>query len=391
MAFLIFSALIASVYVLSLGSIGVATGQPTNHPDNVHLYMVGHSLIGMDLPLTLESISEELEMTMRFRTQVLNGAGLRWNWLGNAYELLDATGSNWQNGLTNLDIWDNGYPPTVDHGRNQGIIRDDMISGEYDALIITEGFDGQAEFGFDEQFHGLPDDDQHNGWMSSLLGGLYYDLAVTSNPDTRVFLYETWPPLGNEWSGGSWRDQVADYRDSAWGRILDDINADLDSNGDEESPPMRLIPAGQAMALAHDAIARGELPTINSMEELLPDGVHHAGPGHHLVACVMYATIYGRSPVGASGTVFHHNNPEELNEALARKLQEIAWEAVIADPDSGVCADDGRKFKVKGLKKKKRCKWATKNKKRRCKMRLKNPIGNKKRVWHLCPVTCGRC
>ena len=83
-----------------------------------------------------------------------------------------------------------------------------------------------------------------------------------------------------------------------------------------------MIPAGQAMALAYDAIEAGTLPEIQRIDDLFSDSVHMNGVGQYLVACVMYATVYQNNPLGAAGLIYQHSNPLEQigQEVLFRML-----------------------------------------------------------------------
>jgi hypothetical protein len=61
-----------------------------------------------------------------------------------------------------------------------------------------------------------------------------------------------------------------------------------------------------------------------------PDKSHPNPRGAYLTACVFYATIYGKSPVGLPGTL-KGDNGEPLSGVLdneARLLQQTAWDAV---------------------------------------------------------------
>jgi len=55
------------------------------------------------------------------------------------------------------------------------------------------------------------------------------------------------------------------------------------------------------------------------------------------------------------------------------------------------CKDEKDKFKVKGIKTKKKCTWAGKKPEKQCGKKLKTAVGDKKKVKHLCPKTCGEC
>lgn len=94
-----------------------------------------------------------------------------------------------------------------------------------------------------------------------------------------------------------------------------------------------VAPAGRAWARV-----RNERPDLQLFH---PDGSHTSAMGTYLVACVMYATITGRSPVGAAtrlgglpmqtpGVVVSDEEVTlvELDTATAEYLQNVAWDVV---------------------------------------------------------------
>ena len=81
--------------------------------------------------------------------------------------------------------------------------------------------------------------------------------------------------------------------------------------------------------------ARRELPGVSLWAS---DGVHPTPAGTYLTACVLYATLTGRSPVGIPGRTVRATTdsrtfrPVELAEADAAALQGVAVATVTATP-----------------------------------------------------------
>jgi len=80
------------------------------------------------------------------------------------------------------------------------------------------------------------------------------------------------------------------------------------------------VPAGPAWQIARQKRPKSALHDVN-------DG-HHPGPaGSYLTACVFYAVLTGRSPVGHP-CMATMGGQVRIEEQTARFLQEVAWEAV---------------------------------------------------------------
>ena len=79
-----------------------------------------------------------------------------------------------------------------------------------------------------------------------------------------------------------------------------------------------------------------ERPTLELYD---PDGLHAGTPGTYLATCVLYATIYGRSPVGCSyqpadmiagaDSLKSTWKRMQMTEDDVAFLQRIAWETVV--------------------------------------------------------------
>ena len=107
-------------------------------------------------------------------------------------------------------------------------------------------------------------------------------------------------------------------------------------------PVVFLVPVGQAVIALRAKIIAGEAPGLQSQEDLFTDAIGHASPPlKALTAYCHYAVIYRRSPVGlpVPAVLKKPNADDDMTEttaALNRLLQELAWQAALAHPLSGV-------------------------------------------------------
>ena len=262
------------------------------------VFHVGHSLVNHDMPRMLEQVALEAGRDHAYAVQIINGANLQWQWNNSA----SAEGED---------------------------ARAVLPQGNHDVLVITEAvpLDNHLTWSDTEEF-----------------AGRFHALAVDANPDVRVFLYETWHCIlsgtstGCDWDDGDdvpWRERLT--QDAArWQGIADHVNAN------HEGPEMRIIPAGQAMAVLHDRIAEGGVYGLDDISQIFLDDIHLTAIGNYFVAMVHYASIYRRSPVGLPvQTTDRWETPYEAPlEPLAWSLQEIAWEVVSGDPAYGVARPD---------------------------------------------------
>jgi hypothetical protein len=101
---------------------------------------------------------------------------------------------------------------------------------------------------------------------------------------------------------------------------------------------MYIAPAPQALIALREKIIAGQAPGLKAQEDLFTDALGHGtAPLKALVAYVDYATIYRRSPVGLPvPAILKQAKLGEDEEALNRLLQELAWDAVLQHPLSGL-------------------------------------------------------
>ncbi|ATF19428.1 hypothetical protein [Phaeobacter gallaeciensis] len=253
--------------------------------------MVGHSLFGPDNPVMLEQLlaqqpalaAGQTEDTITVEAQIINGAPLSYNW--------------------------------AHADQAEGINARNRLADGIDVLIVTEAIPLA----------------NHLKW-SDTEGALaeFYTLAHRANPEVEVYLQETWHSLSSgtgvevPFDAGAampWRDRLSTDL-PRWQSVVDTVNRKTGGS-------IKLLKAGQAMARLDDAIQAGTVPGLTGIEEVFADDIHPNDLGFYFLSVLQYAVLTGQSPVGL---------PHQLRStwggrykapapALARRLQEIAWDA----------------------------------------------------------------
>ncbi len=246
---------------------------------------VGHSLVGPTLPELVELALKQQGAPSVVQAQIINGASLAYNW---------------------------------DHATQaEGIdARARLADRPADVLILTEAQPFAAHVKYSFTVRNV---------------ARFTALAVESNPDTRVFLYETWPSLnsapgavieGDPDAGLPWRERLA-LDLPLWQGVATDA-ANLSGH------QVNLIPAGQAMGRLADAIRDGAVPGITTIQEIFVDDIHPNGKGLYFLAMLHAGAISGQSPVGlpAKLTRAWTSRDAVINDDQARVLQQIAWDSL---------------------------------------------------------------
>jgi hypothetical protein len=102
-----------------------------------------------------------------------------------------------------------------------------------------------------------------------------------------------------------------------------------------------VVPVGQAANELREKIVEGKAPGLKAQSDLFSDSWGHPQlPLRVLAAYCHFAVIYRRSPVGLPVlSVMEKDDKLTEKDKLNRLLQELAWDAVIHHPLSGVKAD----------------------------------------------------
>ena len=112
-------------------------------------------------------------------------------------------------------------------------------------------------------------------------------------------------------------------------------------NKDLGKDVMLAVPVGQAVLALREKVIAGQAPGIKDQAALFADDWGHATtPIHVLAAYCHFAVIYRKCPIGLSvpPELAAMGLPPDQLQALNLLLQQLAWDAVIHHPLSGVVA-----------------------------------------------------
>lgn len=268
---------------------------PVDGPLSV--YFIGHSLVGRDMPALLAQLAGEGH---RYDSQLGWGAELQAHWEPD----VEIAGGEIENS----------------HPRYREA-HEAMQSGDYDVLVVTEKVSIQDSIRYHDSWHYL---------------SLWAEKAAASNPDIRLYLYETWHRFDVE---GGWLERIDGDLSRYWeGEIIDRALAT-----DRVDRPIHVIPGGQVLAaFVREIEARGGVGGLKTREDLFVDEIHFNDIGAYLMALTHYAVIYGTSPVGLpyQGFLNAKGAPMEApSREAAELMQDIVWSVVTGYPRTGVRAD----------------------------------------------------
>lgn len=154
---------------------------------------------------------------------------------------------------------------------------------------------------------------------------LFANLAAQHSPTIRVFLQVSWSPkMVQNPDSAFWRLRSVEYMDVLRGqaRAL---------NKQHQRDYVFLVPVGPAVLTLWEQITAGKVPGVPDVQLLFSDaGLHPSPTLKNLVAYCWFAAIYGQSPVGLKAL------DGKVSAETNRVLQQIAWDAVRAEPLNGL-------------------------------------------------------
>ncbi|MFM9001323.1 MAG: hypothetical protein ACKORI_05570 [Verrucomicrobiota bacterium] len=174
----------------------------------------------------------------------------------------------------------------------------------------------------------------------------FAQLGLAKNPALRVTVQQSWIPYDDLTFWIARKRPSAVDRDAKTPEQLRAAHADYFKLVDAEVRSVnaklgrdivRLVPAGSAVLALRERVAKGEVPGITKQSQLFSDPLGHpTEPIKALNSYCHFAVLYGRSPAGLPV-------PKGLQKAadgqkLNTLLQQIAWEAVLANPLAGIKA-----------------------------------------------------
>lgn len=176
------------------------------------------------------------------------------------------------------------------------------------------------------------------------------DQALMHNPNMRIVVQVSWlasddpknqtsPNVKTDWNAAT-VERLQLIHAPYLKNVREQVKALNDKHGKQV---IFLVPVAQATIALREKIIAGQAPGLKTQEEIFRDPRGHAlAPLQVLTSYCNYAVIYRRTPVGLP---YHPAFKQADNPAwegkLDRLLQELAWEAVVKEPMSGVKAADG--------------------------------------------------
>lgn len=285
----------------------------------IRAFYIGHSLSD-GIPEMLWGMAESTPgAVFRYGYQRSNGAPLRHQWnqwvVSDNRELTEHTDREMMRIFDKADIDKNAHlHPFFD-------LQDGLPSGRYTHLVMTESVPRYYSEGWGNvEQHTYP-------YVDSI-----YRYARQFNPQIKPYLYEVWHCINSGTPTGCDHDKdAAPFRErlkkdlAMWESVVDHFNS--------SNPPqrMQLIPVGQGLGRLSDAIDRGEVPGIGSIREMFTDDIHVNDTLRYFAACIHYATLFEKSPVGLTGELKHLDGRPfvKLPKETAAILQKIAWQTVV--------------------------------------------------------------
>jgi len=179
----------------------------------------------------------------------------------------------------------------------------------------------------------------------------FTNLALAHNKDIRVIVQPIWLRW-DIYEPTTKRPAKVDHdaitgeelrrRHAEYFQTMDDFIREL--NKKLGKTVLAIAPAPQAVIALREKIIAGEAPGLKRQEDLFSDALGHGkAPLKALVGYCDFAVIYRRNPIGLPvPAVLKEAKLGDQEEKLNRLLQELAWEAVVNHPLSGVRAEAAR-------------------------------------------------
>lgn len=168
----------------------------------------------------------------------------------------------------------------------------------------------------------------------------FTELLLQKNSKARVLVQESWMPYDGQQAT---QDRAALNRNARTTEELQRIQANWDALCEKQINDINkrfdhqvvfFVPVAQAIFALRGKILAGDVPTIANQDSVFTDAMGHPGPYLTLLSAYChYAVIYRKSPVGID---FSKIGSKTITDAENRLLQQLAWEAVIKHPLSGV-------------------------------------------------------
>lgn len=286
------------------GRVIVEPGTPPTDPQtDVAFFVSGHSLTDDPLASDVVATATSLGFASEFNEQIGIGSPIRIRTRGT-----NADSTGWSGYSTGKNREGTGMNVITELSQHA------TISGPYDALVITERHDIVGTLLWENTVRYL----RH-----------FHDRLLDGNPNGTTYVYHSWLPITSR----SDLQPFIDYERTmypVWECIAERVQLSLTAEG--SSSHVVAIAAGIALTDLLEAALAGDVPGISggSTEDVTgrifgdagsPRPVHLSRVGIYFESLVTFASIFHRSPEGATA-------PAGIDAATATALQALAWTSV---------------------------------------------------------------
>jgi hypothetical protein len=184
---------------------------------------------------------------------------------------------------------------------------------------------------------------------------LFGDFVIKNNPNARIMVQSSWsaydgkgstPSVGGS-GGGDFKntdrdtitkadlDQWLSGQEERGSNYLDRLRAQLDGIDKRAGKQITyVVPSSVAVYNLRKEVLDGNVMGVKLQSDLFRDPIGHGTkPTQNLVTYVWYAAMYRDSPVGLQALV---DKTDPTSAPREKVLQQIAWNAVVGEPKSGV-------------------------------------------------------
>lgn len=223
--------------------------------------------------------------------------------------------------------------PTSGFETDYGFYREALREHQWDVLTL-QPFDRQIE--------------SSDGQGDLTMAKNFINLALQKSPDLQVYIYQRWPRRSGkpgDYSLDYEAQWLRQYNPGKWDKSMETrdyfarLTEALRDAYPQSDKPVLMVPVGDVMfELAH-RIEDGDVPGLDSIEDLYYDGIHLNNIGSLVTATTFYATMYNRDPRGIDHTAYNvidDSYDRVVSTRTAAAIQDAVWDVVKGHQYSGV-------------------------------------------------------
>jgi hypothetical protein len=298
------------------GLRGAAVGSSASAPDlgtplsAASVFYSGHSLLNAQIAAVVDHIATDRGYSNEYENQMYPASTI-WARTANGGNPYDTT--TW-------DGWTNGQNRDGTEGQDAFLEMKNtnrISATDYTHLVIAEDHYSLESLRFSEGLKSLR---------------AYYETFHFTSPSGIGYYYDAWPWITNASDLTDWL-ALTRAQTIFWEGVATRINDTLSFTGRLDR--MATLPGGSALAYLLERATTGSIAGITQgssaatvytviQDEDYPEGdVHLTEVGAYFMGCVIYASLYRRSPVGAATL-------GSVTGTQATSLQNEAWDFVSA-------------------------------------------------------------